>query len=403
MNRICYFECFSGASGDMLLGALLGSGINKGWFLGELGKIKDIQGHYEVKISKVFKKGISAVDADVILPHHEHNHRGLNDITKIINNSGIDFKAKDLAVRIFTTLAKAEAKVHNTDINLVHFHEVGAIDAIIDIVGFSIMFASLKVDRVIVSPVNVGTGFVNAAHGVLPVPAPATLEILKNSGWNIDNSTKIECESLTPTGAAILATVKTEFNTFPAFSKINSVSYGAGKKDFQNIANVIRLTVGEIEEETYFDNDSVYVLESNIDDMQPEFYDYVIAKLLDNGALDVYLSPIIMKKSRPACKISVICSDKNKNLLEQILFEETSTLGIRSYKTHRTILKREFIKVNLEGLGKVSVKVAKDINGKILSVKPEYEDCLKIAIIRNKPIKIIFNQAIKNAYGVLSL
>ncbi|MDD3012514.1 MAG: nickel pincer cofactor biosynthesis protein LarC [Candidatus Gastranaerophilales bacterium] len=396
MKRICYFECFSGASGDMILAALLGTGINKKQFLTELDKIKDIKGYFEIKISDVVKKGISAVDADVILTHHEHHHRGLNDIVKIINSSDIDSKVKNLAIKIFTTLAKAEAKVHNQDINTVHFHEVGAIDAIVDIVGFSILFTSLNIDKVIISPVNAGSGFVNADHGVLPVPAPATLEILKESIWPVNNSIKIEGETLTPTGAAILATIKDEFGSFPKFDQITSVSYGAGKKNFENIANVIRLTLGNTYESNHIDNDSVYVLETNIDDMQPEFYDYIMSRLFDNGALDVYLTPIIMKKSRPACKISVICNEKNKSLMEKIIFDETSTIGIRSYKTQRSILKKEFVKVNLEGLGEISVKIAKDNDGKILSVKPEYEDCAKLAILNNMPIKNIYDFALKN-------
>jgi len=396
MKRICYFECFSGASGDMLLGSLLGTGIDKSWFLNELDKIKAIQGCFEVKISNVVKKGISAVDANVILAHHEHHHRGLDDIIKIINSSGIDSKAGNLAIKIFTTLAKAEAKVHNQDINSVHFHEVGAVDAIVDIVGFSILFTSLNIDKVIVSPVNVGSGFVNAAHGTLPVPAPATLEILKESGWPVDNSVKIEGESLTPTGAAILATINNEFGSFPAFDQIISVSYGAGKKDFENIANIIRVSLGEVSEITLFDNDTVYVVETNIDDMQPEFYDHIISKLFDNGALDVYLTPIIMKKTRPACKVSIICTEKIKLLMEKIIFEETSTLGIRSYKTQRAVLKREFIKININGLGEVSVKIAKDNDGKILSAKPEYDDCAKLAILNNIPIKNIYDSALKN-------
>lgn len=400
MKKICYFECFSGASGDMLLGALLGSGIDKDWFLNELKKIKDIQDHFEVKISDVVKKGISANDADVILPHHEHHHRGLNDIIKIINSSDIDQKAKELAIKIFTTLAIAEAKVHNAEINTVHFHEVGAIDAIVDIVGFSILFTSLNIDKVIVSPVNVGSGFVNAAHGVLPVPAPATLEILKEAGWPVNNLIKIEGESLTPTGAAILATIKTEFGSFPAFENITSVSYGAGKKNFENIANVVRLVIGEVSEELS-ECESVCVIEANIDDMQPEFYDYIITKLFEKGALDVYLTPIIMKKSRPACKISIICAENLKSLLAKIIFEETTTLGIRSYKSDRSILKREFVKVSLDELGEITIKIAKDPSGKVLSYKPEYEECIKLAQMHNIPVKQVYQLAVNNFFKTI--
>ena len=394
MKKICYFECFAGASGDMLLAALLGTFTDyekiKDYLIGELDKIADIKGTYKLNFSKVLKNGISAYDVDVQLLQHEHHHRGLAEITRIINSSAGEEKAKNLSIAIFTNLAKAEAKVHDIDIEKIHFHEVGAIDAIIDIVGFSILFASLNIDKVIVSSVNVGSGFVKAAHGVLPVPAPATLELINSASWSIDNSINIESESLTPTGAAILTTIKDSFGTFPAFSKINSVSYGAGKRDFKNIANVLRLTTGEINDNVNL-NDRIIIIETNIDDMQPEFYNYIFDKLFQSGALDVYLTPIIMKKTRPANILTVLCTQEDKENLKKIILQETTTFGIRSYSAERTVLNREFKKIFLENLGEINLKIAKDLSGKILSIKPEYEDCAKIAKEKNIPLKEIYN------------
>ena len=392
--KICYFECFSGASGDMLLGALLGTGIDQDWFISELNKLEKIKDEFEVKVSTVTKKGISATDADVILKHHEHHHRGLKEITEIINFSGIKQEAKDLALRIFTCLAEAEAKVHNTDINHVHFHEVGAIDAIVDIVGFSILFTSLNIDKVVVSSVNTGSGFVKAAHGVLPVPAPATLEIIKNAKWPISTQIDIGSEALTPTGAAILASIKTEYGGMPEFSIIDNVSYGSGKKDFENIANVVRVTIGKSVEQQ--DNKAIWMLETNIDDLQPEFYEFILDKLFKKNALDAFLTPIIMKKSRPACMLTVLSKIDDLENLEKILFEETSTLGIRKYKTERSVLNREFKKVQVQNLGEVTIKISSDKTGNVLSQKPEYNECVNIAKEKDIPLKKVYEIILKS-------
>lgn len=392
MKKVCYFECFAGASGDMLLGALLDTGVDADWFLQELDKLTEIKNRFEVKISRILKKGISATNVDVIAGH-EHHHRGLREITDIINSSQIDNKAKLLALKIFTNLAIAEAKVHDTDINKIHFHEVGAIDSIVDIVGFSILFTKLDINKVIVSPVNTGTGFVKCAHGTLPVPAPATLEIINSAKWPVNNSTVIESEALTPTGAAILTTIKDEYGQFPSFNSVESIAYGSGNKDFSAIANVIRLTIGTIQEDEN-KNEQVTVLETNIDDMQPEFYEYLTEKLLNNGALDVFLNPIIMKKSRPAVLLNAICEDKDVSKLEKIIFEETTTLGIRKYKTQRTLLSRKIQLVDLENLGEVSVKISKDSEGNILTAKPEFEDCKNIAEKHNLPLKKVYEMVL---------
>ncbi|MFH0702789.1 MAG: nickel pincer cofactor biosynthesis protein LarC [bacterium] len=393
MEKVCYFECFSGASGDMLLGALLGTGINQEWFLNELDKINAIKGFFNIEISNLLKKNIAATNIEIKLTHQEeHHHRGLNHIKNIINLSNIDTKAKELAIRIFTTLAEAEAKVHNTDINNVHFHEVGAIDAIVDIVGFSILFIKLNIDKVIVSPINTGTGFVKSAHGLLPVPAPATLEIIKTFNLPINNLININSELLTPTGAAILATIKNDFGYFPGFEQIDSVSYGAGKNDFEQIANVVRLTIGKLNRQKL----DTWLLETNIDDMQPEFYDFIFEKLFQAGAFEVFLTPIIMKKNRPANILTVICSEEIKNNIEKIIFEETSTFGIRSRELSRTVLNKKLKKINIENLGEVTVKIGYDDAGKILSAKPEYKDCAKLAKKHNIPIKQVYKYFLLN-------
>lgn len=392
MDKICYFECFSGASGDMLLGALLGAKVEQDWFIKELKKIKSIENLFKVKISNVIKKGIAAVDVEVVLTHHDHCHRGLDDIVKIINSSEIEEKAKNLAVKIFTELGKAEAKVHNIDLNKIHFHEVGAIDSIIDIVGFSILFTHLNFDKVIVSPVNIGSGFVKCAHGMMPVPAPATLELVKCSSWPINNAVNIDGELLTPTGAAILSTIKTEYGNFPAFDKITSISYGAGKKNLQQIPNVIRCTIGKQNAQS---RQPIWMIETNLDDIQPEFYDFIFEKLFNSGALDVFLTPVIMKKNRPANILSVICNQDIKNTVEKIIFQETSTFGIRSYKIDRNILNREFKKVQLDDIGEIFIKIGKDNAGNILSIKPEYEDCAKLAREKNISLKEIYKLAAK--------
>ena len=398
MKRICYFECFAGASGDMLLGALLGAGIDQDWFISEIKKLKSIKDTFEIEIRNVVKKGIAATDVDIKLTHHEHHHRGLHDIIDIINSSEIDNKAKELAIKIFTNLGRAEAKVHGTDIDKIHFHEVGAIDSIVDIVGFSILFSRLDVDEVIVSPVNTGSGHVKCAHGIMPVPAPATLEIISSAGWPVDTSINVNTELLTPTGAAILTTIKTEFASFPSFSKINTVSYGAGKKEVPQLANVVRFTIGESAKQE--NSGEIVVIETNIDDMQPEFYDFIFERLIDLGAFDVFLTPVVMKKSRPANVLTVLCPVSVQDKVEELIFEETTTFGLRSYRVNRTILDREFIKVTLDNLGEITVKIGKDKTGRILSVKPEYDDCVKLAKENNIPLKEVYKLALKQIKSV---
>lgn len=389
MKKVCYFECMSGASGDMLLASMIGAGADKADFISELSKLSSLNGDYNIKFSKVIKNGILSDNVEVIIPQKDHHHRNLNDITTIVNDSTLDQSVKNLAVKIFTRLAIAESKVHGVSLEEVHFHEVGAIDSIIDIVGFSILYNKLLPDKVYISPVNVGYGVVKAAHGIIPIPAPATLELLQMSKWPINTFNNVEGELLTPTGAAILSEIKTEFVNFPSFNYIESISYGAGKRDIDKFSNVIRLTVGQINSISH--NDHSILIEANIDDMNPEYYSYIIDKLFDIGVYDAFIQPIIMKKTRPACILSVICNPKDRGQVESLIFEETTTLGIRSSNLDRTLLEREVEELFIDDLGKVKIKIGKTSTGKVVSVKPEYEDCCRLAKINQISIKSVEN------------
>ena len=388
MGKILYIECYSGASGDMLMGALLGLFQDKSFFIDELNKLDKIKNDFQLKISQLMKNSISATDVEVMLTRHEHNHRGLEDIKNIILSSNIESGAKETAINIFTRLAIAEAKVHNTDINSIHFHEVGAIDAIVDITGFSILLNKLDVDKIIFSPVSTGSGTVKCAHGIMPVPAPATLEIIKDAKMPVINNIKAESELLTPTGAAIIATVNNGFSDLPPFKTIEAVSYGSGKRNFKEFSNIVRAVLGY--EVNNISEQDIWLIETNIDDMQPEIYDYIFEKLFSSGALDVFITPIIMKKTRPACILSVLCEDKNMQTIQEIIFAETTSFGIRSQKVHRSVLNREMKTLNIQELGQLKIKEGRDCSGRLMSMKPEYEDCARIAKERNIPLKEVY-------------
>lgn len=393
MVKTAYIECFSGASGDMFLGSLLGLLKDNDKFLAEIAKLS-IKDEFELKIGTSIKKGITATDVDVILKKHEHHHRGLKDIEQIIEASDISEKAKGLALKIFTTLAIAEAKVHGTTVDHVHFHEVGAIDALVDITGFAILFDMLSIEKVVISPVNTGSGFVKAAHGVLPVPAPATIEIIKNSAMPVCTFPEIECEALTPTGAAILATIRQEYGEYgkmPNFKQIESISYGSGKKDFEKIANVLRISVGDTECES-LTAEKVIVLEANIDDMSPEHYEFAMEELYTAGALEVYLTPVIMKKSRPATLLTVLCNQDSKAAVENAVFKHTTTIGVRWTEAQRTVLQREVQTVNIPEFGEIKVKVSKDSSGNIINMKPEYDDIVALARTKRLSLSEIYSK-----------
>ncbi len=385
-----YFDIFSGISGNMTLGALIDAGLSLENLKKELSKL-GMKDEYEIVSKKVLKNGMSATYINVELKKHVHAHRHLHDIQEMIDKSGISKFAKEKSKEIFLNLAKAESKIHGIDINEIHFHEVGATDAIIDIVGSIIGMELLSIERIQASPIHVGTGFVESAHGKIPVPAPATMELLKGVPTY---STGIKSELTTPTGAAIITTLAESFGPRPEM-RILKNSYGAGTRDLE-IPNLLRLNLGEFVESN-FKRDFVDVVETTIDDMNPQFYEYVMERLFEAGALDVFLTPVQMKKSRPGSNITVLVEDDSLEEIVKILLTETTTLGVRiSKKIQRYCLEREIKSVETEW-GKIRVKVARDRDS-VLNVSPEYEDCKKVSLENNIPLKVIYNAALK-AYG----
>jgi len=323
---------------------------------------------------------------------HAHSHRGLKEIRQIINNAAaISQTAKDRAIKIFEALGAAEATVHNTDIEKIHFHEVGAIDAIVDIVCASVGAEALGVDEWICSPLNVGGGTVVCAHGTFPIPAPATIELLKNAPVY---SGEIQKELVTPTGAAIVSVLASRFSNFPAM-KAEKVAYGAGTRNFKNVPNVLRLTVGETAEqqESPFPIEEITVLEANVDDMTPQVFGYAMERALQDGALDVWGTPVQMKKNRPGMLLTVLCRNEDSERLTRLILAETTTLGVRMRRESRAALARRHVSISTKW-GEVRMKLA-NLNGSVSNYAPEYEDCRRIAKEQNVPLKTVMQEAIK--------
>jgi uncharacterized protein (TIGR00299 family) protein len=322
---------------------------------------------------------------------HTHSHRGLKEIRQIIQAANISQSGKDRAIRIFEALGAAEAKVHNTDIEEIHFHEVGAIDAIVDIVCASVGAEALGVDEWVCSPLNVGGGTVVCAHGAFPIPAPATLELLKHAPVY---SGDIQKELVTPTGAAIISVLASRFSHFPAM-KTEKTGYGAGTRNFKNSPNVLRISVGETAEgqESPFPVEEITVLEANVDDMTPQVFGYVMEQALQNGALDAFGTPIQMKKSRPGMLLTVLCRTQDSQRLTKLILAETTTLGVRMRRESRAALTRRHVSV-ITKWGEVRMKLA-NLNGSISNYAPEYEDCRQIAKEQKVPLKTVMQEAIK--------
>ncbi|HET6453679.1 MAG TPA: nickel pincer cofactor biosynthesis protein LarC, partial [Armatimonadota bacterium] len=342
--RIAYFDCFAGISGDMVLGAVLDAGADEARFRQELARLAI---EFELQVSKVVKNGIEATDVRVIVPH-EHHHRRLNDIKALIESSDLSQTVKTRSTAIFQRLAEAEGAVHGTSPEEVTFHEVGAVDAIVDIVGSAIGMELLGIEEVFCSPLPMGHGFVEAAHGKIPLPAPATVEILKcvpvyDAG--------IQGELVTPTGAAIIRTLATEFGDMSPMT-LQATAYGAGKTEFP-FPNVLRLMIGE-SDGLY--HERVAIVETNIDDMNPEFYDTVFERLFKAGALDVYLTPIYMKKNRPANLLTAICPIEKKDDISQVILTETTTFGVRISIASRRCLERRWETVTTR-FGDIRIKI----------------------------------------------
>lgn len=383
--KIAYFDCFAGASGDMILGALLDAGLTIERLREEISKLQ--LSHYELDVEKVVKKGIGGSQAHVTIDqdHHHHHHRHLSHIKDIIENSDLDAPIKEKSTEIFVRLAEAEARVHRSSVESVHFHEVGAMDAIIDVVGGVIGVTALGIDKVFCSPLHVGSGTIECAHGTLPVPAPATAELIKGKPVY---STGIKGELLTPTGAAILTTLSSGFGPMPAMT-VGHIGYGAGTAD-PGIPNLLRVAIGEARDDTGdYDVEQTVLIETNIDDMNPQLYDYLIGLLLNEGALDVFLTPVQMKKNRPGTLLSVICLPHAVGKFSDILMQETTTIGLR-WRVENRIKARRLIKEIDTIHGPIHIKLAQN-NGQIINLTPEYEDCKRVALEKNIPLKNILD------------
>jgi hypothetical protein len=379
--KILYYDCFAGISGDMNLGAMLDLGVDQKYLLKELGKLPIDS--YKIKIYKDKRGGITGTKVDVIVPPqkkafslHTLKKRTFRDITRMIKQSNLSANVKKISLDIFTRLARAEGKIHGHKIEDVHFHEVGAIDSIIDIIGAAICLDYLKVDKVISSPIQVGSGIIHCSHGTFPVPAPATAEILQ--GIPIKTGL-VPFEATTPTGAAIIASTAAYFTERIDFTP-QKIGYGLGSKD-SSTPNVLRIFLGEISANTEKADDPetgvAVIIECNIDDMNPELYDALMERLFAVGAHDVFLTPIIMKKSRPAVMVSVLCDVGKQKAIEEVLWLNSSTFGLRSYKVAKSMLRRETVKVKTK-YGEITVKSGY-LNGRIIKSKPEYEDCKRLA------------------------
>jgi len=473
--KALYLDCFSGISGDMMLGALLDLGIDKDVFLNEIRKL-NLEG-YDIRINRIQKSGITGTDVSVLLHQYEHGHnhhhmhahsngnehehehghehacehdhghehghghghlhthhhghdhsyehahghdhgyghgdddmhthahehkhgeRNLVDIENIINASGLSERVKNTSITIFREIAQAEAKVHGRDILDVHFHEVGAVDSIVDIVGVSICLDILNIERIYSSEIHDGKGFIECQHGIIPVPVPAVMQMLSGSGIPLVQE-DIPTELVTPTGMAIVKCCSSGFGKMPVM-EIDKVGYGFGKRNIGRL-NALRVIMGNVGEKSELGsvnnrNESmIIVLETNIDDMNPEIFGFVMDKLFDAGALDVFYIPVYMKKNRPGILMTVLARPDNEQKIVDIIFRETTTIGIRKNMASRYEMERKKIKVNTP-YGEISVKIA--AWGNIKKAAPEYNDCRELAVLTGQPLNVIYNAAIQAAEG----
>ncbi|MFN2492723.1 MAG: nickel pincer cofactor biosynthesis protein LarC [Pyrinomonadaceae bacterium] len=380
--KTLYFDCFAGASGDMILGAMIAAGVDPEIFKQQLARL-GVSG-YTIDFETVNRSGISATHARVQTVE-EHTHRHLSHILKIIDDSSLSESIKNRAARVFTRLAEAEARVHNEPIERVHFHEVGALDAIIDVAGAAICFELLGVERFVSSPLHVGSGFVVMDHGRFPVPPPAVTELLKGAPFY---STDIVGELVTPTGAAIITTVCTEYGAIPNL-RLDQTGYGAGTREYEKFPNVLRVLVGQdqADDRRIPSIENLCMIETNMDDISPQILGHVMDRAFDLGALDCYFTSVQMKKNRPGVLLSILCRPEHRAALGQMLFAETTTLGIRGYEVERQALDRRIVSVETQ-YGPIDVKVAQ-LNGDILKEMPEFEQCRQAALKGNVPLRIV--------------
>ncbi|OGF47095.1 MAG: TIGR00299 family protein [Candidatus Firestonebacteria bacterium RIFOXYC2_FULL_39_67] len=390
MTYSAYFDCSSGISGDMILGACVDAGAPFGAVKSEIKRLK--LHDCSLSVRRVVKKGITASKVDVHIHehhHHErcghsHSHAKYTEIDKFIKNSPLKLSLKDKTREIFLAIAKAESKVHGESIKTIHFHELGSPDTIVDVVGALVCFEELKIEKIFSSPLNVGGPvLIKTAHGLLLNPAPATVELLRGMPVYIS---EIPFETVTPTGAAILKVMREKTKELiPGTINIEKIGYGAGDRELSDRPNVLRVLLGEVA--AFADKEEVVVMESNIDDSSPLVYDTLMEKLFKAGAFDVALVPVQMKKKRPAVKLEIICEKKFADKLAKIVFEETSTFGVRMYPVSRIKLEKE-ISTIATPYGEIRVKTGR-LNGKIMSVSPEYDDCKKLSYRLKVPVKTI--------------
>ena len=389
--KTAYLDCSSGVSGDMFLGALLDAGLPAERLRAELRKIP--LGDYEFKQSRVLRAGLAGTRVEIVVPEKQPE-RHLRDIEQLIEGSALTKTAKERAIEVFGRIAEAEGKLHDKPAAKVHFHEVGAVDAIIDVVGACAGLELLEVSELVSSPLNVGGGRVEAAHGSLPVPAPATAELLRDIPIY---SSGVDAELVTPTGAALVVALARSFGPLPPM-KVERIGYGAGARDLRGHPNLLRLFLGRRIElgsqesgvggeaaNSDAGEEIVSVLEANVDDMSPQLYGYLVERALAAGALDVTCSSIQMKKNRPGLEVSILCPPERSEALAQLLFDETTTIGLRIYEARRRVLDRELVTVGTV-YGAVRVKVARR-DGRVVNVAPEYEDCQRLAAEKSVPLK----------------
>ena len=407
--KLAYFDCFSGISGDMTLGALVDAGCAVEQLRSELRGLQ-VPG-WELTAEKVWKNGMAATYVRV-KTEDQSKHRSLNTILEILEKSKLAPQVRERAGAIFRKLGKAEARVHDVPVEKIHFHEVGAVDAIVDIVGACVGFEALGIEKFACSALNVGGGTAKMAHGVLPVPAPATANLLQGRPTY---SNGVQKELVTPTGAAIVATLCDMFGPQPGMS-VSAIGYGAGTADLEGQPNVLRIMVGEevgvgkekegekerAQAGVPFDaqgkpvllDEEIAVVEANLDDMNPQIYGYFLEKALGAGALDVYTTPVQMKKNRPGTLLTVLCKPADAQALMNLIFAETTTFGVRTYRAQRRVLPREWVSVATE-YGDVRIKVSR-VNGRILHVAPEFEDCRKLAAEKDVPLQRVIASAMRS-------
>jgi hypothetical protein len=376
--KTLYFDCFAGASGDMILGALVSAGVDKAELRDQLSLLQ-VDG-FALEFETVNRSGLSANYARVHTVH-EHKHRHLSHIRTIINDSKLSDRVKERALAIFTRLAEAEARVHNEPIEHVHFHEVGALDAIVDVVGAAICFDLLGIERFLCSSIHVGSGTVEMSHGRFPVPPPAVAELLKDVPFY---STDLKGELLTPTGAAIITTVCSEYGPIPEM-RVEQTGYGAGTREYENFPNVLRVMVGQTESTST--DEKLWMLETNVDDVSPQIIGYVMDRAFELGARDCYFTSVQMKKNRPGVLISILCAQEQKEVLTNLLFTETTTLGVRTFEVGRRALDRHTVTVQTE-FGPIDVKVA-SLNGRVVNEMPEFDQCRTAAERTGVPLKVV--------------